>query len=1449
MPQAIVPFIASALGGGVIAGAVANLLVGVAFSALSQALLSPDKPTLKRPGIRTEFAGTGDVTPQSIILGRYATPGHEMAPAYTHSRQTRDAWDDVLDAVNGVEQTNRSPDEFYGTVGKGKILTLVRSLSDAPVAGLAAIYVDGVKFNYPEDFEPREKYGMGPKAGLSEEKEAYRDSMSVEFFDGTQTEPSAYLRGAYGNHPTRPWGEDAVHRGAAYVVVSFDLDYDLFTSEPKLLFEVNGLPLLDPRTGIVGPTNNPAIMAWHVYQTIPFGSDRFGVGLPRAFLPDAVWHTAMNVCDVQVPSWPVGTTEPQYRAGYEIKIAQPDMGGDEPLDIIDVMLRAMAGQVAEIGGDVHIRAGAPGLPVVAMTDDDILGSEPEAHSPIVGISSIHNSVAAQYPDPTDNWSTRDAKTVTDEAAVARLGEVRQGGVDLSAVPYRRQVSRLMRAWLDDAQRHRAHTFTLPARWAATMVPLAVFAWSSDAYAYTNKLFEVQEAVHDVATGQVAVTVREVDPNDWDVGNAELAPERDLAPPVTFIEPFNLGTIELYPAIAVDANGVSRRPGIRATWDAAGRNLGAVEVEYRLRGLTVATVMDSTPDGRSGGLTTFDGILPNTEYEGRAKGIVRGSSTWTDWVPVLTADVGLTEEDLSIIIRNKLQDAEDVRDLALIGFVEAETANEKADKIVEDLGPNLDEMLADVEKAKQDVADVIAIIDDSGSLIDSKIGELRDDIAATDLVTVSRLDALGVRVSTEVGARSAANLALGVRIDTVAVEVDDAKALVQQESAARIADDEALAAQITTVAVSVGDVDARLTSQAVAWADADSALGQRIDAIVVQAGDGTGTVQDEAIARADADLALGARITTVTATMGANKAEADTKLLALATKDTSLSTRIDTVVASIGTVDARVTSQSIARANADSALAGQINNIVAWVHDVNASVTTEVLARASEDDAIVTGLNFVKTRVGATEATIAEHTLAISTQDTAVAKLQTDLNATVGQTNANITKTDQVVAQVNGFASAYSGVTVTTSGGGVAGFKATSWNNPGGTSGAVLDLLGSVVRAGTLLADSLITGQGRNLLEDSDFAQGPRNWRLGRVGAVGDQSVLAIVPAGQPYSGLADPVMSLRQFGTGTTGSAYAFAMGVNPATQAQTDMAVACEPGDVFFASARMLPVACTAHIGIRFFDASGTPIKTSPLPIPTSAAEPNRPPRRWLRRSVRSTAPAGAAYVQMFFAKDGRSAGSVSALYWYQPQLEVTHGSASEPTPYGRSGVTLIDGGQVVTGTLYAEAVNTASFSAAGLAIFGGDVRSENYTPGRNGAGWAINQNGNAQFGTLQLRAGSVTNAVVGDLTEGGNLSINCGAGGNLIVLMMVYAQFSPISPSSFSGTLTLNGVERLTFSGSSLQSGGGGGDTFSSGLTRFRILQIPTNSGGVFTVRATVNAAGSFGKGIEVMLLEAKR
>lgn len=587
MPQ-VVPFVAGFFGAGstlvgagalaagaytagaafastAIGGVLGNLLVSVAFSALSSAL--QPKPTIPQVGINQSIT-LGGVTPESFILGRFATTGHMAAPPNVHGNK------------------GKTPNAY---------LTLITDLGGVPGQTLESLIIDGEAVDISAAVHP--DYG-------NELTGKYAGKAWVKFYDGTQTTADPYLVAKYGDDPDRPWTSKMVGTGICYAIVTCQFDRNVFSGIPRVTYVCGGVPLYDPRkdSSIGGSgshrwgdrstweqTDNNAVMAYNIARGImlPDGSV-WGGEYSATGLPFDNWVAAMNACDATVTNAD-DSTEPAYRAGYEVSVDQ------KPSDVIKELMDSCAGQVAPMGDMLKVRVGGPGLPSYFFTDDDIIVSESQELQPFPGLSATHNAVTAKYPEPSSLWQAHDAPPRYNAAWEAEDQNRRLvADLEFPAVPYGNQVQRLMAAYIQDARRFRQHTITLPAD-AAEIEPLDVVSWTSEANGYSAKTFDVSQAVDSQQTVLQRLMIREVDPTDysWDASTMQLPN------PIPVFGGAD-DTLQIAPGVSVsdEVRTVAQQPVgvliVEVSWT---DTTDTAEVQYRKNGSTQWISMGVSEAGR------------------------------------------------------------------------------------------------------------------------------------------------------------------------------------------------------------------------------------------------------------------------------------------------------------------------------------------------------------------------------------------------------------------------------------------------------------------------------------------------------------------------------------------------------------------------------------------------------------------------------------------------------------------------------------------------------------------------------------------------------------------------------------------------------------------------------------------------------------------------------------
>ncbi|WP_323041585.1 hypothetical protein [Gemmobacter sp.] len=610
-------------GATMLTGIVGKLLTTVAMSALQTAL---QKRSQQGGGLTISTTLRGEQNPETIILGRYATSGQAICPPMSHGKN------------NGL-------------------LTHVVELCSAPGATMERVIIGD---EYAELSTTPHPDGYGYPVVTPAK---WANHIHVKYCDGRQTAADPMLLAQYGSHPDRPWTPDMVGAGICYAILTFTFNAKAgLTQVPRYRFEMGGIPLYDIRkdstAGGTGSqrlndpstwtsSTNPVVQAWNVFHGIALpGGDIWGGQVAVEDLPTAVWTAAMNACDAP-ETLSEGGSEPRYRAGIEAALTQ------EPAVVLTELLKACAGQVADLGGTWKIRVGGPALPAYTHSDDDVLVSRQQELDPFPSLSETWNAVAAQYPDPEAIWETRDAPVRTNATweAADRFGR-RTADLTLPAVPYKMQVQRLMRAWIEDERRFARHIINLPPD-ASILEPLDTTAWSSQRNGYAGKSFEVAEVVEDVRRCVVQISEREVDPSDYSWSPSFELPSVPVATGTTPVAPAAVSGFAAAPLILTDADGRNRRPALLLSWDSDLQAYG-IAWEIRLAATGAVVLRGGAQDVAAGSVPVADGILPATAYQVRASLILDRPAAWTGWIGVVSPDVRLGADDLVAELADRLE---------------------------------------------------------------------------------------------------------------------------------------------------------------------------------------------------------------------------------------------------------------------------------------------------------------------------------------------------------------------------------------------------------------------------------------------------------------------------------------------------------------------------------------------------------------------------------------------------------------------------------------------------------------------------------------------------------------------------------------------------------------------------------------------------------------------------
>jgi hypothetical protein len=610
-------------------GSVLALTIGLGMSYLAQKLLS------KRPeqnvGGTTGRLQTGGVVSRSFPFGEKAIVSQSVPYA------------------NSFGQDGKTPNAYY-------VMDL--ALADLPVGGgndcLAELWVNGSKVTWNPAGTP------GPDGiAIPEFNKDGKDHLWVRVYDGTQTTADARLVELFGGDPDRPYDAGRVGTGMVKAVVTFRLNREVFGGVPSFKFVVRGVPLYDlreddtaggdgdqrwnsPEKWNLAPGNNGVVL-YNVLRGIRYDGKWFfgGQTVSGQQIPASAWAAAMNEADIPTEKAD-GQFEPQFACSGEIRL---DM---EPAQVVKDLLMGCNGRLAEVGGVYKPHFGAAGSAVMSITDDDILITEGQTYEPFKSMAEQVNAVTAKYIEPGEGWTAKDAPALYDADLESEDGGRRQSvDVAYDYVVSGTQVQRLMASALAEARRERRHSIQLPPD-AYPLEPNDFIVWSSERNGYVNKLFRI-DAVQDLANGNVALNLTEVDPSDYD-WDADTDEQPIVISPTPIVFPPSQGIAGAdIEGVTVQGQGSRAKAGARLLWNGTDQDdVRAVAFQIRLNGETDLVYEGETTEASvaEGEYIVTANLLGATAYEGRLKFVpFSGRATvWSDWIDFTTPDVRVSYEE-------------------------------------------------------------------------------------------------------------------------------------------------------------------------------------------------------------------------------------------------------------------------------------------------------------------------------------------------------------------------------------------------------------------------------------------------------------------------------------------------------------------------------------------------------------------------------------------------------------------------------------------------------------------------------------------------------------------------------------------------------------------------------------------------------------------------------------
>lgn len=691
-----------AFAGTMIGRFVIQTALSLGLSALARRL----RPTPQPPGVRQQVEVGGDRT-QRVMLGRCADAGH-LVWAGSHGR------------------AGKTPNAYA---------VHVVLLSVIPGVTLRRVSVNGAWCTLGP-------VGADGAQAVTEFRRNGVDHLWVRFYGSGRVSVPQELQNYY-SRSDFPWAADMVGRDCAWAIITARFNPDVHRQMPAVVFECDGIPLYDRRKDSTAGGNgaqrandrstwaqsdNPIVAADTILGPgLGVGATHlWGPRLPNRARPVAAMIAAANACDALVPNF--AGPQPAYRFGCIIDLAQ------EPREVASELIASCGGDIGVCEGRVAPVAGAPGGPVLHITDLDCSIDHPQELDPFRGIEATYNAATATFPDPASSWATTAAPERLSPEWEAEDGGRRQvAALRYPYVPFVRQVQSLMLSALRTGRRMRRHRITLRPRCMGLEPVVDTIAWTSARNGYQAKLFQVT-AVADLPGGWSTVSLLEVDPDDYD-WQAEFELPHDPPPAVLpILEGMALPGADAEPAVLTDVTGTARRSAIRILWDPDGLD-GVTAVAWRARVIGRTEILaGSTPQVSDGYGVISEGIVPGQDYEVQLAPVATGiPAIWSAWIPVTAPPIGVSLADLDGWLAEQLAWLDGVAGglQGALGEVEAQ---------VQQTRTALEARIGDAEAAVETVQTSVASIE--GRAAASYVLRARAGGAAGEVEVVAASDVTG-----------------------------------------------------------------------------------------------------------------------------------------------------------------------------------------------------------------------------------------------------------------------------------------------------------------------------------------------------------------------------------------------------------------------------------------------------------------------------------------------------------------------------------------------------------------------------------------------------------------------------------------------------------------------------------------------------------------------------------
>lgn len=1178
------------LGSGTVLASLANAGIAVGLNFLASKIKGSPKQQ-KTPPLKAKLERSATAS-RSIILGERPTAGSLV---------------------------------YDGRKNGTSTLVQVIALADFPTSALQYVYVDS----------ERHTITAGNVDG-------FNGKLRVRFHNGSQTTADATLVAdfASGNNSNKStpqsWASTAVGKGITYVVLEADYDEELFPSHAgtNFMFQVRGVPLYDPRNANnvfsdrstwTGNTENPILQIYAILRGLTFGGKwQFGgQQIAEYNLDTESFKTAATACEV------VEFGSAIYRSSTEFDYS------DDPLDVIDEILTTCNGSMSIQGGRVSVSTGI-GAPIVALTDADVIITEPQNFVAFSGSEAQINGIIASYLEPEKAWNTTPIDVIKDVKAGDRD---RITEITLNYVKDARQAQRLATLALREHKRSRKHQISLLPKFDGLKLR-DVLQWTSADKGYNSKHFRVDGISID-AMHNLRLDIIEVDPDDfnWQSSDYNSYPVTPNTRPI--VNPTSVSTWNVTGEVI--AGSGQRHAAIKVTWLTTQPTVSGMKANVYKSGLLVTSVEFLDFSKGEGYIT--QSIVGEETYDVTVKYSHRNpnkQSAWSALKTVTTPTTKLTKAEFIQSVNNELDNA---TAQAAQAAQDAQNAQAAANTVQTNLTNAVDTLTLDYTNAVNDIAASTQVAQDSA--------------------------ALAVASENDAGAHAAAALNSKNIAATKATEagVSAVSATTSKNTAVTKAG-EANASAVSAVSAKDGAIQAQTAAQQFS-VTAESYKNSAIEAVVGNTLDlsnddlwtSTSTANPRTGAAVAGTVTLNGRILPI---------------------GTSVVPRTSVKVLPTRTLKLKAIVKQTSGANGEfylfvrrythdySAYLSQSSVFTATTNKAEYEATFEMPVDANTYFNAVPFVFFPSSNTSGSEFLLTDFTW----EDV------TDLETV--KASASITQAAVVDLENNAAASITLRAKAGTAG---AELELVSASDPTGATTSVARVnADNIILNGSVSTEKLTIGTGSNLLTNPDFLNGFTDWTAYSTSVVG----AAIRASGLGWAGATYPTFERYQDNANASSAVLTRYTPLNENGMPQ--FGVPASAGLWYEASAYISSHRCLNSIRLRFQDAAGNILSA----VASGAESQNNGvisasdnPDLWPRLRAHGQAPSNTAFVTLEWVKSGTDTGSNSYGFMHKPMLSVSHEFATVPAPYSAGGTTLISGDKIMTGAVTADKITVGSLSA----------------------------------------------------------------------------------------------------------------------------------------------------------------